>query len=305
MIRPVTSVLAFLLPALPLAAQTTEGGFPQTYQCGSHAVTVGFGTDAAWARIGGTWRTLEPVPTGSGARYAVTGSPDHWVWNKGADMTVNLPETGETGCTTPPEAALAISGGGNEPGWRLTIADGKAELVTLADSANGGAVASVAPTAEGWQVEYGAGTALITPMLCRDTATGMPFPYRMTVMNGGSSLKGCAGAPVSLIADIAWTIVSVGSTPVPEDSKAMLLLDAHGRMSGDDGCNRMTAPYALSGEGLALGPIATTRMACPEAQMLLASSVQDALASVTRFDVSDNGELLLISGDAPVIVARP
>ena len=37
-----------------------------------------------------------------------------------------------------------------------------------------------------------------------------------------------------------------------------------GRVTGSGGCNRFFGPYALDGEQLAIGPLATTRMACFE-----------------------------------------
>ncbi|MBK1724278.1 META domain-containing protein [Thiocystis violacea] len=41
-----------------------------------------------------------------------------------------------------------------------------------------------------------------------------------------------------------------------------LVLDGQGRLSGHDGCNRYMSGYTLEGDRLAIGPIATTRMAC-------------------------------------------
>jgi heat shock protein HslJ len=41
-----------------------------------------------------------------------------------------------------------------------------------------------------------------------------------------------------------------------------LLVDGH-RVRGSAGCNRMMGSYQLRGTSLKLGPLATTRMACP------------------------------------------
>ena len=39
------------------------------------------------------------------------------------------------------------------------------------------------------------------------------------------------------------------------------------RLSGRAGCNRFSGTYSITGDRLAVGPLATTRMACPEPAM--------------------------------------
>ncbi|NEX19454.1 META domain-containing protein [Thiorhodococcus mannitoliphagus] len=51
------------------------------------------------------------------------------------------------------------------------------------------------------------------------------------------------------------------TTPIP-GSEITLKLDGEDRLSGHDGCNAYMSGYSLSGDALAFGPIATTRMAC-------------------------------------------
>lgn len=42
---------------------------------------------------------------------------------------------------------------------------------------------------------------------------------------------------------------------------------SEGRVAGHSGCNRFTGGYALDGETLKLGPMASTKMACAPDQM--------------------------------------
>ena len=69
---------------------------------------------------------------------------------------------------------------------------------------------------------------------------------------------------------------------------------AGGTISGTSGCNRYSASVEGSGEseGIRIGPIAGTRMACPEPMASLESQVLAALAGVQKFSFSV-GKLIL------------
>ena len=75
---------------------------------------------------------------------------------------------------------------------------------------------------------------------------------------------------------------------------------AEGRkVQGSAGCNRMTGTYKLDGEKLKFGPLATTRMACPDMQT--ETAFLKALGATTRYEVS--GSSLTLYG-ADTAVAR-
>jgi len=76
------------------------------------------------------------------------------------------------------------------------------------------------------------------------------------------------------------------------------------RAIGFGGCNRWNAGYRLNGEGLVFERVASTMRACEAAAMERERAFLDALSRVTRHDFSDSGELVLLAGDVPVIVAR-
>jgi heat shock protein HslJ len=295
-----TTVLA-IAPVLAFAADL---GLPRSYECGTHSVAIAAGVDEARVRVGGTWRTLVPAVAASGARYEAADDPEVWVWGKGEDFMVKLPETGETACTALP-AAAGFSAGGNEPGWRLTIEGETATLTTMDGGEMALAATGAEPVAGGRRILMGEAGAEVLDSVCRDNATGMPHPHSVTLSMAGSEMSGCGGAPADLLTGIDWTILAAGGTPVGEGIEANIRFHPDGSFSGTGGCNRMHGTYTLSGEGLAIGPAAMTMMMCGDDQMKAEQAVGAALATITRFDFAEDGSLQLIAADQTAIEARP
>ena len=73
--------------------------------------------------------------------------------------------------------------------------------------------------------------------------------------------------PVTL-AYTQWTLVELDGKPVEiaaDQLAPSLVLDLEeARVTGSGGVNRLTGQFALSGDELRFGPLATTRMAGPE-----------------------------------------
>ena len=95
------------------------------------------------------------------------------------------------------------------------------------------------------------------------------------------------GGPLSL-ADLAgprWHLIQLsGNDPVPEQPEVTLIFDGE-QMVGNSGCNRyFVTPHEGEMPGdLTMGPIGSTRMACPTEVMQLESRYLDALGNVTRY----------------------
>lgn len=87
---------------------------------------------------------------------------------------------------------------------------------------------------------------------------------------------------------------------VDPELRAHLVLDAEAsRVSGSSGCNRLTGTYTQDGDALTFGPLAGTRMACPEPAMDLERRFHAALEGVTGYSI--DGEALTLEGpDGPV-----
>ena len=71
-----------------------------------------------------------------------------------------------------------------------------------------------------------------------------------------------------------------------------LAFDGEGRVSGSGGCNRFTGSYTFTDGELSFGPLAGTKMMCPEAVMDQEDRFHRALGAVDR--VERDGPFLLI-----------
>ena len=62
--------------------------------------------------------------------------------------------------------------------------------------------------------------------------------------------------------DTGWQLTAVGRHVVPDDVAPPATFAAGG-VTGTGGCNRFTGAYRVDRAALTVGPIASTRMACP------------------------------------------
>jgi heat shock protein HslJ len=95
----------------------------------------------------------------------------------------------------------------------------------------------------------------------------------------------------------AWTLAAGVDAP---DSAVPTLTLADGTASGFAGCNNYTGGYELDGDSIAFGPLASTRMACPNPEMATESAYLAALESVDSWAVADN-ELVLSAAGGEVL----
>lgn len=61
-----------------------------------------------------------------------------------------------------------------------------------------------------------------------------------------------------------WVIEQARAEPILDKRRARLVLGRDGRLSGHNSCNAMNGSFTLEGDRIRIGPVATTRMACPE-----------------------------------------
>ena len=95
------------------------------------------------------------------------------------------------------------------------------------------------------------------------------------------------------LAGTSWVLVSLGSIPVLPGTEITASFGTDRRISGSAGCNRYVGAYEVSGPGLEVGPLATTRMFCgdpgvmEQEQRYLSALQNAALAAV------EGGQLLV------------
>ncbi|MGR3320896.1 MAG: META domain-containing protein [Pseudooceanicola sp.] len=98
--------------------------------------------------------------------------------------------------------------------------------------------------------------------------------------------------------DVIWVLTEMNGQPVTFD--ATLKVSQDGTLSGLAPCNRFNGNWFLSDSGLTIGPLATTRRACPE--MEAETAYLTALQAAT--EVSPAGEQLDLSGGGQTLVFR-
>jgi heat shock protein HslJ len=144
----------------------------------------------------------------------------------------------------------------------------------------------------------------------------------MLVMTAGIAtiMAGCAASsgptpgtsePPSAIPDrldgTTWVLLSVADAPVPGATPVTLAFSA-GTVSGSSGCNTYRGQYAIDGPSLTLGPLITTRKACPEPIMTGETAYLAALEGVDRWAVPQDaamGTQLTLLGTGPKLVFGP
>ena len=109
-----------------------------------------------------------------------------------------------------------------------------------------------------------------------------------------------SGADTAGIEGIQWYLTEVSGSPVSpmaDDKQPHILLDpAQNQATGFAGCNHFFGSYKLDGSSLTFGPMGATRMACPDLETGLETSVFEALENTRRWKQA-GGELLFLDGD--------
>lgn len=124
------------------------------------------------------------------------------------------------------------------------------------------------------------------------------------LMDNGLTLNGCGGDPAALLQGGEWVVEDLRGGGIVDRSRITLNFGTDGRVGGAASCNRYTAAYALSGEGLTISKAAATMMACAPALMQQERLFLDLLAQVRHFTLDATGALVLHAADGRTISAR-
>jgi len=108
-----------------------------------------------------------------------------------------------------------------------------------------------------------------------------------------------SAAAAASLAGTSWTLTSLGGkTPTGPIITANFQED--GRVVGSGGCNRYTAAYKVSGDKIAIGPAASTMMACPEPIMAQEGTYLKALEQSATFKIEATQLTLFDAGGKPL-----
>lgn len=101
-----------------------------------------------------------------------------------------------------------------------------------------------------------------------------------------------------------WKVEDIGGTAVLPNVPVTIEFK-EGRVFGAGSCNRFMGGYeAGDAFSIKLGQMASSMMACPDAQMAQERKFLDLLAQVTSYSIDSTGALILKTADGKSIKAR-
>ena len=278
--------------------EVAAAAFTAELKCGQLPISVDGRGEQLTLHAADQQLTLQQAISASGARYVGEDETQTSLWFKGEQAALvwqgmEYPQCAPAGAVVEPFRAS-----GNEPFWSLTLEQGSLTLHRL----NEGELPAqdyIAADTQGEYVSQGDPRIRLrlTDELCRDDMSGMPHPQRASVEVDGTTLTGCGGDPARLLQGAEWVVEDINAGGIIDRSRVTLNFWQDGRITGRASCNNLMGQYQLSGEGLSIGQVATTRMACAPALLEQEQRVLGNLAQVQRFDVDETGALLLHSAE--------
>jgi len=198
------------------------------------------------------------------------------------------------------DAASEFRAVGNEPGWMLSITDSLTVLQWDYGERKASAATPPAQSIPNGRRYAVAGdsafTVTVRDTLCADGMSGRQFPSRVQVSIGSRTLDGCGGDPAALLQGGEWEVDSLNGKPLVDGSPITITFGMDGRVNGA-ACNSFSATYAMKVEGIAMGPVNTTRRACPPAVNAQETAFLKLMYDVVPYEVSPDGALILGAGN--------
>ena len=112
-----------------------------------------------------------------------------------------------------------------------------------------------------------------------------------------------SGSPAASGLIGTWNLAEMGPTADFAHLQPTIEFGADGAVSGFAGCNTFSGSYTIDGAALALGPLATTKMACERPGSAVEADYLSALSAVTGWAVEPDGRLRL-DGAVPLRYVR-
>jgi heat shock protein HslJ len=93
-----------------------------------------------------------------------------------------------------------------------------------------------------------------------------------------------------------WLLEDLAGSGVMDNIQATLTFPEAAKVAGNGSCNRFFGPAEITEAAIKLGPLASSRMACPEAVMNQEKKYLDALQAGERFEWKDPYLLIYCKG---------
>jgi len=102
-----------------------------------------------------------------------------------------------------------------------------------------------------------------------------------------------------------WVLEDLAGSGVVNSVRATLSFPEADRVAGKGSCNRFFGQAQIAGTSIKLGPLGSTRMACPEAVMNQETKYLNALQAAERYEWKDPYLLIYSAGfDKPLRFTR-
>ncbi len=92
----------------------------------------------------------------------------------------------------------------------------------------------------------------------------------------------------------SWLAQDIDGRGVVDRARSTMDFTKAGQVSGLAACNRYFGPVSLSGDAITFGNLAATRMMCPDTLMDQEQRFLQALSMSKRFELTNEGRILLI-----------
>jgi heat shock protein HslJ len=105
-----------------------------------------------------------------------------------------------------------------------------------------------------------------------------------SIKEAGAAVPAPATTASFSLAGSEWLLEDLGGLEVTDTIQATLTFPEAGKVAGNGSCNRFFGPSEVSGDSIKLGPLASTRMMCPEPVMNQETKYINALQAAERFE---------------------
>ena len=112
---------------------------------------------------------------------------------------------------------------------------------------------------------------------------------RQNLPGGGSGMAG-----------IEWRPVAIGETAIDPNTSMVVRFTVDGSVNGNSGCNNFFGSLETTEDGVKMGQMGSTRMACPPEVMELEDMFLDALQATAKFSMSQDS-LQMLSADDEIL----
>jgi heat shock protein HslJ len=207
-------------------------------------------------------------------------------------------------------ARAPLRAGGNEPFWHLEVGPDTLRYAPMDPYG-----AFTAPRPEGRVTDGGFAYEVVTDagetvelrlraQPCADSMSGMPHPLGAELRLPGEVRRGCAGDPAWLLLPGTWRVRQDGTEAGAAFAAPTVDFRRDGTVGGPDRVQRVPGLLVPVREGLRVGPLATTRRACPESFGVDEAAFLARLEGVRRFRTEPGDRLVLIGPEGELVLDR-